>query len=190
MRDRRFYRRISRPNNSRKASSEMIRCLSDYWTAVGGYLVNLVSHRPTCLGIRVGSFRALIQHTEVDMLVTSRRLGLQTTSSKNLLVQQYRTSTWWRNLNAFVPNRTHLPYRWNYPATMLCVAIFASIHAQKSRAPDPYHICRRYRAQRTNTSTRRDQRQRKNRTRKKWQSALLSSDYPELNFWSLKNEAF
>ena len=51
MRDRRFYRRISRPNNSRKASSEMIRCLSDYSTAVGGYLVNLVSHRPTCSGI-------------------------------------------------------------------------------------------------------------------------------------------
>ena len=71
MRDRRFYRRISRPNNSRKAcNNDMIRCLSDYSTAVGGYLVNLVSHRPTCLGIRVGSFRALIQHTEVDMLVT------------------------------------------------------------------------------------------------------------------------
>ena len=93
MRDRRFYRRISRPNNSRKASSEMIRCLSDYSTAVGGYLVNLVSHRPTCLGIRVGSFRALIQHTEVDMLVTSRRLRSQKSSRKILSVQQYRTST-------------------------------------------------------------------------------------------------
>ena len=93
MRDRRFYRRISRPNNSRKACNEMIRCLSDYSTAVGGYLVNLVSHRPTCLGIRVGSFRALIQHTEVDMLVTSRRSGSQNVSRKIMLVQQYRTST-------------------------------------------------------------------------------------------------
>ena len=111
MRDRRFYRRISRPNNSRKACNEMIRCLSDYSTAVGGYLVNLVSHRPTCLGIRVGSFRALIQHTEVDMLVTSRRSGSQNVSRKIMLVQQYRTSTWWRNLNAFVTNRTHLPMK-------------------------------------------------------------------------------
>ena len=67
--------------------------------------------RPTCSSIRVGSFRALIQHTEVDMLVTSRRLRSQKRSRKILSVQQYRTSTWWRNLNAFVTNRTHLPMK-------------------------------------------------------------------------------
>ena len=51
MRDRRYYRQISRPNSSRKVSNEMIGCLSDHATSVGGYLVTLVSHRPTCSGI-------------------------------------------------------------------------------------------------------------------------------------------
>ena len=64
--ERECHRRINRPNNSLKVCNDIVRYLSDHATFVGGYLVNLVSHRPTCSGIRVGSFRSLIQHTEVS----------------------------------------------------------------------------------------------------------------------------
>ena len=111
MRDRRYYRQISRPNSSRKVSNEMIGCLSDHATSVGGYLVTLVSHRPTCPGIRVDSFGALFQHTEVDMLVASRRSESHKISKKILSVQQYMTSACRRNLNDYVTKRTHLPMK-------------------------------------------------------------------------------
>ena len=86
MRERECHRRISRPNSSRKVCNETIRYLSVHSTSVGGYLVTLVSRRPTCSGIRVDSFGALFQHTEVDMLVASRRSESHKISKKILSV--------------------------------------------------------------------------------------------------------
>ena len=63
MRERECHRRKSRPNNSLKLCNDIVRYLSDHATFVGGYLVTLVSHRPTCSGIRVDSFGALVQYT-------------------------------------------------------------------------------------------------------------------------------
>ena len=63
MRERECHRRINRPNNSLKVCNDIIRYLLDHAIFVGGYLVNLVSHRPTCSGIRVDSFGALVQYT-------------------------------------------------------------------------------------------------------------------------------
>ena len=111
MRDRRYYRQISRPNSSRKVSNEMIGCLSDHATSVGGYLVALVSHRPTCSGIQVGSFGALFEHEQVDMLVASRKLKSNKISKKTLSIQQFKTLTCRRNLNDYVTKKTHLPMK-------------------------------------------------------------------------------
>ena len=71
MRERECHRPMNRPNNSLKLCNDIVRNLSDHATFVGGYLVTLVSHRPTCPGIRVDSFGALFQHKEVDMLVAT-----------------------------------------------------------------------------------------------------------------------
>ena len=87
MRERECHRRKSRPNNSLKLCNDIVRYLSDHAIFVGGYLVNLVSHRPTCSGISVDSSGALVQHIEVDMLVDPRRLELHKLSTKTLSIQ-------------------------------------------------------------------------------------------------------
>ena len=132
MRERGYHRRISRPNNSRKVCNGTIGYLSDHWTSVGGYLVTLVSHRPTCPGIRVDSFGALFQHTEVDMLVASRRSESHKISKKFC---QY-SSTWLRladEISTTTWQRGHT-YRWNYPATKLCCrSLRRSMHTNHVR---------------------------------------------------------
>ena len=66
MRERECHRRINRPNSSLKLCNGIVVYLSDHATLICGwileYLVNLVSHRPTCSGIRVDSFGALVQY--------------------------------------------------------------------------------------------------------------------------------
>ena len=94
MRERECHRRINRPNSSLKLCNGIVRYLSDHATFVGEYLVNLVSHRPTCSGIRVDSFGALVQYTQVDILVDPLRLESHKLSQKTLSVQQYKTFTY------------------------------------------------------------------------------------------------
>ena len=69
-------------------------------------------------------------------------------SRKILSVQQYRTSTWWRNLNAFVTNRIHLPMKLSSDKALranLCVdpCIEATCPSPVSVLPTTLHWCAR-----------------------------------------------